>query len=152
MTKLSKKYVWFGVGGTVVQYGLPLSYIIYRYDIFKSDNAMYQLTGWGIIAVGIIGFLLRNKIKAFVDDYNTHLGGTAQRGKWGLGFLTLGGLLALSSLWINGMLWFMLVAGGSNLLSLLFYAPYDKKHAEYKIMKDLQNKTLLESKAGVARV
>ena len=152
MTKLSKKYMWFGVGGTLIQYGLPLSYIIYRYDIFKSDNAMYQLTGWGIIAVGIVGFLLRNKVKAFVDDYNTHLGNTAQRGKWGVGFLTLGGLLALSSLWINGMLWFMLVAGGSNILSLAFYGPYDKKHNEYKQMKALQETKLLETKAGIAKV
>jgi hypothetical protein len=149
MTKLSRSYVWYGIGATLVQYGIPLSYVIYRYDIFRTQDNPYQLTGWGIIAIAIIGLLFRNKIKTFIQDYNTHLSKTAQRGKWGVTFLSVAGILALASLWIDGALWFFVVTGSSNLVSLSLYKPYDVRHKDYLDMKDLQHKKTLSAKAGV---
>ena len=147
MTKLSKKYRWLWFGGATIQYGIPLSYIIYQYDIFRFEEAQTSLTGWGIIALAIPFFAFRNKIKTIIHDYNTNLGVTAQRGKWGLFFITMFGVFALASLWLHGMMWFMFTLGVSNLGSLLFYSPYDTKHQEYKELS-----TLLKTKAQEEKI
>lgn len=132
MTKLSKKYIWWGSLGTLIQYGVPLSYIVYRYDIFKFEEAQNSLTGWGIIGIGVIFFMFRNKLKMMVEDYNKHLGMTGQKGKWGIAFFTMFGILALSTLWINGMMWFMFTLGVSNLASLPAYSKFYIGKKEYQ--------------------
>lgn len=145
--KLSKKYIWWGVLGNVVQYGIPLSYIVYRYEIFKFEEAQKSLTGYGMIGATILFFAFRNKVKMIIEDYNKHLGMTAQKGKWGIGFLTMFGVLALASLWIQGMMWFTFTVGVSNLASLLAYKPYYDGKKNYQedlefVKKDKREKRL----------
>jgi hypothetical protein len=135
--KMPRSYAWWGVGGTVVQYGIPLSYIVWQYDIFQFEEGGRSITGWGIVFAAILVSLFKNKVQEFVIDYNKHLNTTAQRGKWGFSFLFVALFLGLAQYWLQNTLIFFLVLGGSNLLSLALYSPYDKKKTEYIEMKDL---------------
>ena len=144
--KLKRNYVWWGVLGNVIQYGIPLSYIVYRYEIFQFKEAQTSLTGWGMIGAMVAFFMFRNKIKMFVEDYNKHLGMTAQKGKWGIFFLTMFGVLALASLWIHGMMWFAFAVGVSNLISLLAYKPYFDGKKNYLEDKDFLKKEQREQR------
>ncbi len=135
--KLKKNYIGYGIFGNVAQYGLPISYIVWQYEIFKFEEATKSLTGWGFVTIAIAYFLLKDKIKNFVTQYNDNLGQVAQKGKWGIGFLTFGAFLALASLWITGAMWFLLVLGGSNLLSLPIYSLYFTKKKDYTETKTM---------------
>ena len=135
--RMRKKYAWWGVAGTLVQYGIPLSYIIWAYDIFQFEEGGRSLTGWGIVSVGIVVALFKNKVQEFVLDYNKHLSATAQRGKWGFTFLFVALFLGLAQYWLQNTLIFFLVLGGSNLLSLTLYSPYDRKKTEYLQLKEI---------------
>ena len=135
--KLKRRYIWWGLLGNLIQYGVPLSYIVWRYDIFKFEDAGKSVTGWGMVVIAIIYFIFQNKIKEFISDYDNKLGQVSKKGKWGFIFLTIAGFLALANLWIDGMLYFMLTLGGSNILSLIAYAPYYAKKAEYKELKSM---------------
>lgn len=135
--KLKKKYIVWGVLGNLIQYGVPLSYIIWQYDIFRFEEAGRSLTGWAFVVIAIVFFLLKDKIKNMVKDYNEHLGEVAQKAKWGFIFLALGLFLALANLWINGALYFMFTLGISNVISLIFYAPYYSKKQDYIDLKAL---------------
>lgn len=136
LKKLKKNYVWWAVVATLVQYGLPITYIIWAYDIFEFEESGNSLTGWGIIIIAIIITLLKNKIQDFIVDYNSHLSATAKRGKWGFVFLIVGLFLMLAQYWLQNTLIFFLVLGFSNLISLIFYAPYDKQKTEYIELKE----------------
>lgn len=142
--KLKKDYVWWAIVGMLVQYGIPLTYIIWAYDIFKFNDR--SLSGWGIMAVAIVLILLKNKIQDFVVDYNKHLSETAKRGKWGFIFLIIALFLMLSQYWVQSMLIFFVVLGFSNLGSLFLYAPYDRKKREYIELKELIHKKEQEEK------
>lgn len=144
--KMKRSYIWWAVAATLVQYGIPLTYIIWTYDIFQFEEQGSSLTGWGIISVAIFVILLRNKIKDFVVDYNEHLSMTAKRSKWGLIFLLTGLFLMLAQYWLQSTLIFFLVLGFSNLVSLGFYFPYDKKKKEYLEMQELIKEKLREQK------
>lgn len=137
LKKLKRNYGWWAFSAMLVQYGIPLSYIVYAYDIFEFEQAGQSITGWGIVSIAIVLTLMKNKIQDFVVDYNKHLNKTAQRGKWGFIFLIIGLFLMLAQYWLQSTLIFFLVLGGSNLLSLALYAPYDKNKTEYLELKDI---------------
>lgn len=135
--KLKRNYIIWGVIGNIIQYGVPLSYIIWQYDIFQFEEAQKSLTGWGFVIIAILFFFFKDKIMNMIKDYNNHLGEVAQKAKWGFIFLGLGIFLALANLWIKGALYFMLTLGISNLISLIFYAPYYNNKTEYQELKSL---------------
>jgi len=143
--KLRKKYIPLGVLGNAIQYGIPLTYVIWQYDIFKFEEAQKSLTGWGFIVVAIIYFIFQNKIKDFIADYDNKLGQVAKKGKWGFIFLILAGFLAFSRLWIDGAFYFLLTLGASNMIALPFYARFYSKKEEYKELKLLILKSKREA-------
>jgi hypothetical protein len=142
--KPKKHYVWWSVLGTLIQYGIPLSYIIWTYDIFLFKGN--SLTGWGMIVIGIVLVLIKNKVVDLVVDYNKHLNETAKRGKWGFIFLAISLFLMLSQYWITSILIFFIILGVSNFVSLLVYAPYDKQKKNFIEMQDLIERKRLDSK------
>lgn len=142
--RLKREYIWWAVVGMLVQYGVPMAYIIWAYDIFKFEER--SLSGWGIILIAIALVLLKNKIQDFVVDYNSHLNETAKRGKWGFIFIIIALFLMLSQYWIQSMLIFFLVLGFSNFASLLLYTPYDRKKKDYIELKELIYKKTQEEK------
>jgi hypothetical protein len=137
-----------GTSALLVQYGLPFAYIAQRYGLFTFDEGTYSVTGWGVVGIVILYAVFRNKIKAFVNDYNTTLGVTAQRGKWGMIWLSVAFILGVSTIFIDAFLWFFIVLGGSNLLALPLWNNYDIKVVQMKAiqetLKDNSNKTNLE--------
>lgn len=135
--KLKRNYIFWGILGNLIQYGIPLSYIIWQYEIFQFEEAQKSLTGWGFVIIGIIFFFFKDKIMNMVRDYNNHLGEVSKKAKWGFLFLGLGIFLALASLWITGAKYFMLTLGISNLISLIFYTPYYSRKTEYQELKKL---------------
>lgn len=143
--KLKKNYVYFGLLGNLIQYGTPISYIIWRYEIFKFEQT--SITGWGALVVIISGFLLRNKIRDFVHNYNDNLGNVAKKGKWGIFFGTIAGLLFVSQFYIQGMIWLFIVLGGANLLSLIPYSAYYNKKEDYLAVKEEIKKERIMNKA-----
>ena len=148
-SKIKKDYVWWAVLGMLIQYGIPVSYIIWTYDVFKFEER--SLTGWGIILIAIVLILVRNKVQDFVVDYNKHLSITAKRGKWGFTFLIVALFLMLSQYWIETILIFFLVLAASNLLSLVAYAPYDRKKKDYIELKEmLEEKRKQEKMKGLS--
>ncbi len=144
--KLKRRYIWWGLLGNLIQYGIPLSYIVWRYDIFKFEDAGKSITGWGLVVIAIIYFIFQSKIKDFIADYDNKLGQVAKKGKWGFIFLTIAGFLALANLWIDGMLYFMLTLGASNIVSLMAYAPYYIKKQEHKELKTMIKQKKREDK------
>ena len=145
---LDTSYKMLGTGALLVQYGIPFAYIAQRYGLFTFDEGTYSVTGWGVVSIGILYAVFRNKIKAFVNDYNTTLGVTAQRGKWGMIWLTVALILGVATIFINAFLWFFIVLGGSNLLALPLWNNYDLKVVQMKAiqetLKDKSNKSNLE--------
>jgi hypothetical protein len=144
--KLKRRYRWWGLLGNIIQYGIPLSYIIWQYDIFQFEEAGNSITGWGFIVVAIIYFIFQNKIKDLIADYDNRLGQVAKKAKWGFIFIILGGLLAVSRLWIDGAMYFMLTLGLSNILALPFYGRFYSKKEEYKELRDLIKKQKQQDK------
>jgi len=142
--QLKKNYMWWAALGVILQYGIPMSYIVWAYDILEFKGQ--SITGWGIILIGIVVILIKNKVQDFFIDYNKHLSDTAKRGQWGLIFLTVALFLLLSKAFIESLLIFFLVLAGSNLLSLLAYAPYDKKKKDYIETKELLERKRLDEK------
>ena len=145
---LDTSYKMLGTSALLVQYGLPFAYIAQRYGLFTFDEGTYSVTGWGVVGIVILYAVFRNKIKAFVNDYNTTLGVTAQRGKWGMIWLSVAFILGVSTIFIDAFLWFFIVLGGSNLLALPLWNNYDVKVVQMKAiqetLKDKSNKSNLE--------
>jgi len=129
--RLKKNYRLANVSAQAVQYGIPLTYIFYEYQVFGSQNAYKISMGWLIILLGMGYFIFKKNIKQFITDYNTQLGSVAQIGKWSAVFLGGALILALASLWITGAIYFLLVVGGSNLASLPLYTIYYGRKNEY---------------------
>jgi hypothetical protein len=144
--KLKRNYILWGIMGNLIQYGTPLSYIVWQYDIFKFEEEGRSLTGWAFVSIAIIFFMFKDKITTAIKTYDTHLGQVAQKAKWGFIFVALGGFLALAELWIDGALHFMFTLGISNLVSLIFYTPYFNKKKEYVELKGLIKTRLQEQK------
>lgn len=143
--KLKKDYIYYGILGNLLQYGIPISYISWRYEIFKFEET--SLTGWGAIVVIISSFLLRNKIKDFVTNYNDNLGNVAKKGKWGIFFGSVALLLYVSQFFIEGMIWLFIILGGSNLLALIPYSFYYNKKDDYLAVKEEIKKDRIMNKA-----
>lgn len=146
--KLKKNYIYFGLFGNLIQYGLPISYIVWRYEIFKFEQT--SITGWGALIVIITSFLLRNKIKDFVQSYNDNLGNVAKKGKWGIFFGTVALLLYTSQFFIEGMTWLFVILGGSNLLALIPYSFYYNKKEEYlEVKEEIRKERIMNKAKGV---
>jgi hypothetical protein len=124
---LDTKYRLIGLSGLAIQFGLPFWYVAYRYDIFTFENERYAITGWGMILLAGTLIAFQKKIKAFVAEYNAGLSRTAQRAKYGHTFLTIMLVLAISSIFINGFLWFFGMLTVANYASLVPYSVYDKQ-------------------------
>lgn len=135
--RLKKNYRFFGLLANLIQYGIPLSYIVYRYDIFENEEAKKSITGWGLIIFAIIYFIFQNKIKESIRSYDQRLGLVAKKGKWGMFFSMVALFLGFASLWIDGMIYFMATLGLSNLFSLPFWNIYYKRKTEYDELKQL---------------
>jgi hypothetical protein len=88
--KLGSKMELVGVSALLVQYGIPIAYISHQYGLITRENETYSATGGLIIVIMLAYLALRNKIKQFISDYNTHLSTTAQRMKSGVAWLTIG--------------------------------------------------------------
>lgn len=135
--RLKRNFIFAGIISNILQYGIPLSYIFYRYDIIKNEDAGKSITGWGLIGVAIIYFIFQNKIKEGLQSYDKRLGMVAQKGKWGMIFLVLTLFLAFASLWVNGMIWFLGTLAVSNLISLPVWGIYYRRKTEYDELKKL---------------
>lgn len=144
--KLDTKYQLAGATGTLIQFGLPFWYVASQFDLFTFKNEQYAVTGWGavLITAGVLAF--RNKIKNLITDYNNNLSITAQRAKYGHIFITIVLILAISSVFINGFLWFFGVLAGANYLSLVPFSIYDKQLEERKRLQTLLDKENEEAK------
>ena len=143
--KLKKDYIFYGILGNLIQYGLPISYITWRYEIFKFEEV--SVTGWGAIGVMIGIFFLKDKIKNLIQSYNDDLGNVAKKGKWGIVFGVVAGILYASQFFIEGMLWLFIVLGGSNLLSLIPYSAFYNKKDMYLAVKEEKKKETIANKA-----
>lgn len=143
---LDTKYQFLGLGGSLIQFGLPFWYIAWRYDLFTFKNEAYAVTGWGIIGLVIISFFTRNKIKQFITDYNTNLSVTAERAKSGHIFISLAMILLVTQFFIDSFLWLFGIVAVSNYLSLILYAPYDNQIIEKKELQKLLDEDKLHDK------
>lgn len=129
--KLKKNYRLAFGSAQLIQYGLPLSYIAVRYEIFGSSDAGKVSLGWLTIILATIYFMFKKNIKTFINEYNNNLGEVAKTARWGFGFLTTALVFALASYWIMGAIWLLITFGASNLISLLPYSVYYKRKKEY---------------------
>lgn len=143
---IENKYKLLGFSGLAIQFGLPFWYVAHSFDLFTFKNERYALTGWGMVL--LVGFVVafQKKIKKFIDDYNESLSATAKRAKYGHIFLTILSILFVSSIFINGFLYFFGVLTLSNYLSLVPYSVYDKQMDERKKMQQLLDKEVQEGK------
>ncbi|NCU32928.1 MAG: LytR family transcriptional regulator [Candidatus Moranbacteria bacterium] len=143
--KIKKNYIFPEVMATLVQYGIPLGYTLWAYDVFGGSHVVKQVTGGTILFFGIIYFALRNRIKKFVDDYNQNLGDVAKKAKWGIAFAFITLFLSLAQFWIEGALVFIGTLAVSNFLSLPLYAISRNRETKYKELKAyIKNKQLEE--------
>jgi hypothetical protein len=141
--KLKKDYILPEAFANLLQYGLPLAYVLSVYNVFGNEETVRQITGGTILFVGIVWFFFRSRIKKFVNDYNTHLGEVAQKAKWGIIFSGLVIVLALAQFWIQGAMMFFATLGASNLVSLPFYTIARNRETKYKELKKyIKNKEL----------
>lgn len=129
--KLKKNYRLAFGSAQLIQYGLPLSYIAVRYEIFGSSDAGKVSLGWLTIILATIYFMFKKNIKTFINEYNNNLGEVAKTARWGFGFLTTALVFALASYWIMGAIWLLITFGASNLISLAPYSVYYKRKKEY---------------------
>lgn len=129
--KLKKNYRLAFGSAQLIQYGLPLSYIAVRYEIFGSSDAGKVALGWLTIILATIYFMFKKNIKTFINEYNNNLGEVAKTARWGFGFLTTALVFALASYWIMGAIWLLITFGASNLISLAPYSVYYKRKKEY---------------------
>lgn len=143
---LEPKYRVLGLSGLAIQFGIPFWYVAYRYDLFTFKNEGYAITGWGMVLGAIALIASKKKIQNAITNYNENLSITAQRAKYGHIFLTIALILALSSVFINGFLWFFgsLVAG--NYLSLIPYYFHDRQIDERKELQQLLDNKNKEAK------
>ena len=144
--KLENKHQLFGFTGLAIQFGLPFWYVAYTFDLFTFKNERYALTGWGMIILASFVIAFQKKIKKFINDYNQSLSATANRAKYGHIFFTVVLILAVSSFFINGFLYFFGVLTISNYLSLIPYSVYDKQMDERKNLQQLLDKEIQEGK------
>jgi hypothetical protein len=141
--KLKKNYLFPEIFANLTQYGIPLAYTVWAYDVFGGSHVVRQITGGTIIFGSIVYFALRSRIKKFIDDYNKNLGAVAQKAKWGIVFLGITLFLALAQFWIQGALYFMATLGVSNVLSLPLYTISRNREVKYKELKTyIKNKEL----------
>ena len=143
---LEPKYRVLGLSGLAIQFGIPFWYVAHRYDLFTFKNEGYAVTGWGMVLGAIALIASKKKIQNAITNYNEHLSITAQRAKYGHVFLTIALILALSSVFINGFLWFFGSLVGGNYLSLIPYYFHDRQIDERKELQQLLDNKNKEAK------
>jgi hypothetical protein len=144
--KLKKNYVLPEIFANLIQYGIPLGYTVWAYDVFGGNEVVKQITGGTIVFATILWFFIKDKIKKFVNDYNTNLGEVAQKGKFGITFASITVVLMLAQFWIQGAIWFFGVVAVSNLASLPIYSISRSREIKYKELKTyIKNKELDET-------
>jgi hypothetical protein len=144
--KLGSKMELVGVSALLVQYGIPIAYISHQYGLITRENETYSATGGLIIVIMLAYLALRNKIKQFISDYNTHLSTTAQRMKSGVAWLTIGLVVWFATIYLSAFLWLCVTLGGSTLLSYPIWAKYDVACLERKELQAELDKQRNETK------
>jgi len=134
--RLKKSFKWYARLAELLQYGIPIAYIIFEYDIFQTRVVNKYVTGGAFLVVIIFYFFFRSKIKTMITDYNKYLTEVGQKAKWGLVFLTLTIILLLASLWIRGTIIFFGVITIANFISLPFWVLFYSRGKKYARLKE----------------
>lgn len=134
--KLDKKYKVLNLLGYGVEWGIPLAYLGWQFDLFTFNRAPFAVTGWGFVAIFIVFQALKQRITDFIKDYDKNLGLTAKRAKKGFLFTTIVGVLLISQIFISGFLWLFGVLAVSNFVSLIPYHFYDEQFAMKKRIEE----------------
>lgn len=144
--RLRKSFKWYARLAELIQYGIPIAYIIFEYDIFQTRTVNKYVTGGIFLVVIVMYFFFRSKIKTMITDYNKYLTEVGQKAKWGLVFTTITLLLILSSLWIRGTIIFFGVIAFANFLSLPFWVLFYSREKQYTRLKEMLLKQRDEDK------
>jgi len=120
-----KSYQKWGVMADGVKYGIPIAYIATQYNIFTTQDARVMIGGGAILIGFVVWLFFRSKIKLAVENYKKLADTKTNSTLFGVGTVSLAGILALLSfvLWQTVIL--LLVFGGSALVGdLIFRAKY----------------------------
>lgn len=112
--KLKKNFRLLGASATTLQYGTPISFIAFQYNIFTFKDPLVAITGWGFISLIILFFGFRKKIKLWAEEVDKTFGGVSSSIKWTLGWATTFGILFIVSVAVTSFIWvaFSFVVGG----------------------------------------
>jgi len=143
---LTAKSKLFGWGARIVEFGIPLSYIAYKYGLFTTENKPYSITG-GTFFAGIIAYaVFQNLIKSKVKQFNDESSDTLKRAKW-VGIWTTSALVVwVGSVFLSALLMLFLVSGLGVGASLILWRPYDMAIAEKKDLDDILVKQVGQDK------
>lgn len=146
---LTPKARLFGLSAKLIQFGIPLSFIIYKYGLFSYKNAGYSATG-GTFAVGIILYaFLQNTIKENVRKLSDESTETMKRAKWVFAWSFLALFVWVGSIFLTALLQLFLSGAVGVGASLFFWKPYDvaveQKRAVEKELKERTSHNMLDS-------
>lgn len=146
---LTAKARLFGLTAKLIQFGIPLSFIIYKYGLFSYKNAGYSATG-GTFAVGIILYaFLQNTIKENVKKLSDESTETMKRAKWVFAWSFLALFVWVGSIFLTALLQLFLSGAVGVGASLFFWKPYDvaieQKRAVEKDLKERTSHNMLDS-------
>jgi hypothetical protein len=148
---LSNKTRLLGLSAKSLEFGIPLSYVAYKYGLFTYKNAGYAVTGGTIFGVIIAYAFAQNSIKEWVKKNKDELSDTYKRAKWVGVWLGLAAFVGIGSIFLEALLGLFISGAIGVGSSLWFWKHYDnaiiKKDRLNEILKeDVHNEELEELK------
>jgi hypothetical protein len=144
---LTAKSNIFGMVAKVLEFGIPLSYVSYKYGLFQYRNAGYFATGGTIFGAIVIYAFAQNSIREWINKNKDELSDTYKRAKWVAIWLGLALFVSIGSIFLEALLGLFIACALGVGTSLWFWKEYDisiqeKDELNEMLGKEVQNEKL----------
>lgn len=132
---ITGKPKYYNVIGTAIQFLPILTYVGLTYDLFTFRDEGLATTGWFVVVLVILAMAFRSKVRDKMHEYEEQFGYTWKRIKRATTYIIIGLVLLGVYLFTLKLFILFLIYGGSSLLALIFYVPYDKIIVKKKLFQ-----------------